>query len=49
MLKVINKAGETIKDFINLYHTPEMVMKHRFGVEGFTKKGFEALEKLKIK
>ena len=47
--KVIKQAGETIKDFINLYHTPEMVMKHRFGVEGFTKKGFEALQKLKAK
>lgn len=47
--KVIKQAGETIKAFINLYHTPEMVMKYRFGVEGFTKKGFEALEKLKVK
>ena len=47
--KVVKQAGETIRYFLNLYHTPEKVMKHKFSVEGFTKKGFEALEKLKVK
>lgn len=47
--KVIKQAGETIKAFLNLYHTPEMVMKHEFSVKSFTKKGFEVLEKLKVK
>ena len=47
--KVIKQARETIQAFLNLYHTPEMVMKHEFSVKGFTKKGFEVLEKLKIK
>ena len=47
--KVIKQAGEVIKAFLNLYNTPEMVMKHRFNIDGFTKKGFEVLEKIKVK
>ena len=47
--KVIKQAEQAITDFLTFYNKPEMVMKHRFGIEGFTKKGFEALEKLKVK
>ena len=47
--KVIKQAGQAITDFLTFYNKPEMVMKHRFGIEGFTKKGFEVLEKIKVK
>ena len=47
--KVIRQAGQAIADFLTSYNNPDMVMKHKFGIEGFTQKGFEALQKLKVK
>ena len=47
--KVIKQAGQAITDFLTFYNKPEMVMKHRFDVSGFTKKGAEVLEKIKVK
>ena len=46
----IMKKINTVLIMINAsYHNPSCVKKHRFSVEGFTKKGAEILQNIKVK
>ena len=46
---VIEQVGKIIQEFLVLYENPKLVMKHRFGVSGFTKKGHEIIDRIKVK
>ena len=46
---MIEQVGKIIQEFLVLYENPKMVMKHRFGVSGFTKKGHEIIDRIKVK
>ena len=45
-----NNIMKNIKDALieinAIYHYPDYVKKHRFSIEGFTKQGYETLQKL---
>ena len=47
---VLKNIKDTLIEINAMYHHPDYVKKHRFSIEGFTKKGYETLQKmLKIK
>ena len=47
---VLKKIRYALIDFDVMYHQAARVKKHRFSIEGFTKKGYETLQKmLKVK
>ena len=46
---VMKKINDVLITINAAYHKPELVKKHKFGLEGFTKKGAEIIEKMKVK
>lgn len=45
---IIKDINNTLLDFNNYFYST-VVKKHKFGIEGLTKKGAEALDKIKVK
>ena len=46
---VMKKINDTLVTINNLFHNSAVVKKYKFGMSGFTQKGFETLQKLKTK
>ena len=46
---IMKKINDVLVTINATYHNSWQVKKHKFGIEGFTKKGAEFLEKIKVK
>lgn len=46
---ILNKINITLIAINASYHNPKIVKKHKFSIEGFTQKGFDVLNKIKVK
>ena len=46
---IMKKINEVLVTINATYHNTWQVKKHKFGIEGFTQKGAEILEKIKVK
>ena len=43
---IMKNIRNTLIEINAMYHHPDYVKKHRFSIEGFTKKGYETLQKM---
>ena len=43
---ILEKIRSALIEINAMYHHPDYVKKHRFSIEGFTKNGYETLQKL---
>ena len=46
---IMKKINDTLMTINTVYHRSEFVKKYKFGIEGYTKKGAEFLNKIKVK